>query len=369
VHVNGLSLSKTGLMRWSPHPVSGTWQGVFFLKGIIMQNVTLIGIDLGKDSFHVHCQDEKGHALLRKKFSRTQRMHFLASCKAATVMMESCGGAHFMGRRIADLSHEAKLISPHFVRPFVKSNKNDFVDAEAICEAASRPSMRFVTPRTEAQQAMSALHRVRDSLIRQRVKTTNQMHAFLLEFGVSLPRGIALIRRLTVVLEENDFPPYLVRVLNRLHSQYVYLSWEIDEIDNELKTHLTEDETAQRLLSIPGVGPVTASLLATRQGDGKNYASSRDFAASPWRVPRQYSTGGKMPLMGISKRGNKNLRRLLVQCARVFMQRLEHNPGRLSEWVKKQLASHHSNVVACALANKLARIVWAVTAHQAAFSK
>ncbi|AYN26348.1 IS110 family transposase [Buttiauxella sp. 3AFRM03] len=334
-----------------------------------MQNVALIGIDLGKHSFHIHCQDKQGNPLLRKKFSRTQLIHFLATCTPSTVAFESCAGAHFMARTIGKLGHQVKLISPQFVRPFVKSNKNDFIDAEAICEAASRPSMRFVTPRTEDQQAMAALHRVRDSLIRERVKTTNQIHAFLLEFGVSLPRGITVIRRLAAVLEENDFPAYLARLLNRLHSHYVYLSGEIGEVDKELKNHLAEDETAQRLLTIPGVGPVTASLLATRQGDGKNYASSRDFAASTVRVPRQYSTGGKTTLMGISKRGDKNLRRLLVQCARVFMQRLEHNPGRLAEWVKRQLASHHSNVVACALANKLARIVWAVTAHQAVFSK
>lgn len=334
-----------------------------------MQNVTLIGIDLGKHSFHIHCQDKQGNPLLRKKFSRSQLMHFLGSCQVATVVMESCAGAHFMARSVTQLGHQVKLIAPQFVRPFVKSNKNDFIDAEAICEAASRPSMRFVTPRTEDQQAMSALHRIRDSLIRQRVKTTNQMHAFLLEFGVSLPRGSAVIRRLATVLEDNDFPPYLARVLTRLHAHYLYLSEQIEEVDTELKTHLAEDETAQRLLTIPGVGPVTASLLATRLGDGKNYASSRDFAASTGLVPRQYSTGGKATLMGISKRGDKDLRRLLVQCARAFMQRLEHNPGRLAEWVKKQLASHHSNVVACGLANKLARIAWAVTAHQAVFSK
>ncbi|VEA72823.1 Transposase IS116/IS110/IS902 family [Serratia rubidaea] len=285
------------------------------------------------------------------------------------MVMESCGGAHFMARRVADFGHKAKLISSQFVRPFAKSNKNDFVDAEAICEAVSRPSMRFVTPRTEDQQAMAALHRVRDSLIRERVKTTNQMHVFLLESGVSLPRGVAVIRRLAAVLEENHIPTYLTRLLNRLHSHYVYLSGEIEELDKGLKNHLAEDATAQRLLTIPGVGPMTASLLATRLGDGKNYASSRAFAASTGLVPRQYSTGGKSTLMGISKRGDRNLRRLLVQCARVFMQRLEHNPGRLAEWVKKQLASHHSNVVACGLANKLARIAWAVTAHQAVFSK
>ncbi|WP_145557678.1 IS110 family RNA-guided transposase, partial [Yersinia aldovae] len=161
-----------------------------------MQNVTLIGIDLGKNSFHIHCQEKHGNPLLRKKFSRTQLTQFLATCQPCIVAMESCAGAHFMTRHISQLGHQVKLISPQFVRPLVKSNKNDFIDAEAICEAASRPSMRFVTPRTEDQQAMSALHRVRDSLVRERVKTPHQMHAFLLEFGVSMPRGIAVIRRL-----------------------------------------------------------------------------------------------------------------------------------------------------------------------------
>lgn len=156
-----------------------------------MQNVALIGIDLGKHSFHIHCQDKSGNALLRKKL-----MQFLATCPSLVVVMEACAGAHFMARRISDIGHEAKLISPQFVRPFVKSNKNDFIDAEAICEAASRPSMRFVQPRTETQQAMRALHRVRESLIRDKVKTTNQIHGFLLEFGISLPTGDAAIKRL-----------------------------------------------------------------------------------------------------------------------------------------------------------------------------
>ncbi|WP_250216492.1 IS110 family transposase, partial [Escherichia coli] len=154
-----------------------------------MQNVALIGIDLGKHSFHIHCQDKSGNALLRKKFTRTKLMQFLVTCPSSVVVMEACAGAHFMARRISDIGHDVKLISPQFVRPFVKSNKNDFIDAEAICEAASRPSMRFVQPRTETQQAMRALHRVRESLIRDKVKTTNQIHAFLLEFGISLPTG------------------------------------------------------------------------------------------------------------------------------------------------------------------------------------
>ena len=320
-----------------------------------MQNVALIGIDLGKHSFHIHCQDKSGNALLRKKFTRTKLMQFLATCPSSVVVMEACAGAHFMARRISDIGHEAKLISPQFVRPFVKSNKNDFIDAEAICEAASRPSMRFVQPRTETQQAMRALHRVRESLIRDKVKTTNQIHGFLLEFGISLPTGDAAIKRLSLLLAEHEVPEYLSRLLMKLHAHYLYLIEQITELESELNQSIKADATAQRIMTIPGVGPMTASLLSSQLGDGKQFSCSRDF---------EYSTGGKSTLLGISKRGNKNLRRLLVQCARSFMMRLEHQQGRLAEWVRKQLDNKHSNIVACALANKLARIAWAITALQ-----
>lgn len=329
-----------------------------------MQNVALIGIDLGKHSFHIHCQDKSGNALLRKKFTRTKLMQFLVTCPSSVVVMEACAGAHFMARRISDIGHDVKLISPQFVRPFVKSNKNDFIDAEAICEAASRPSMRFVQPRTENQQAMRALHRVRESLIRDKVKTTNQIHAFLLEFGISLPTGDAVIKRLSLVLAEHEIPEYLSRLLMKLHAHYLYLIEQITELESELNQSIKADATAQRIMTIPGVGPITASLLSSQLGDGKQFSCSRDFAASTGLVPRQYSTGGKSTLLGISKRGDKNLRRLLVQCARSFMMRLEHQQGRLAEWVRKQLDNKHSNIVACALANKLARIAWAITVLQ-----
>lgn len=328
-----------------------------------MENVALIGIDLGKHSFHLHCQDKSGKALQRKKFTRTNLMQFLATCPSTVVVMEACAGAHFMARRISDIGHEAKLISPQFVRPFVKSNKNDFVDAEAICEAASRPSMRFVQPRTEVQQAMRALHRVRESLIRDKVKTTNQIHGFLLEFGISLPTGDTVIKRLSLVLVEHEIPEYLSRLLMKLHAHYLYLVEQITELESELNQSIKTDDAAQRIMTIPGVGPITASLLSSQLGDGKQFSCSRDFAASTGLVPRQYSTGGKSTLLGISKRGDKNLRRLLVQCARSFMMRLEHQQGRLVEWVREQLSKKHSNVVACALANKLARIAWAITTN------
>ncbi|NHB12413.1 IS110 family transposase, partial [Burkholderia cepacia] len=268
----------------------------------------------------------------------------------------------------AAFGHQVKLISPQFVRPFVKSNKSDFIDAEAICEAATRPSMRFVSPKTETQQSLSALHRVRESLIRDRTKATNQIHGFLLEFGISLPVGKAVIARLPAVLAEHPLPSRIVTTLERLHRHFKYLSEEITSIEKEITQQLAEDDLGQRLLSIPGVGPITASVLAAEMGDGKQYGCSRDFAASVGLVPRQYSTGGKANLLGISKRGDKNIRRLLVQCARAYMQRLEKQTGALADWVRAMLTRRHSNVVACALANKFARTAWALAAHHTTFN-
>jgi len=332
-----------------------------------MESVTLIGIDLGKHSFHVHGQDHRGKALLRKKFSRKQLIEFLANFPPCTIVMEACAGAHFMARQLAGFGHEAKLISPQFVRPFVKSNKNDFIDAEAICEAACRPSMRFVTPKNESQQTLSALHRVRESLVRDRVKASNQIHGFLLEFGISLPVGRAAIKRLPSVLAEEHLPARLMMVLERLQVHFKYLDEQITDIEKDLARQLAENDLGQRLMTVPGIGPITASVLAAEVGDAKHYRCGRDFAAAVGLVPRQHSTGGRNNLLGISKRGDKDLRRLLVQCARAYMQQLERQRGRLAEWVRSMLTRRHSNVVACALANKLARTAWAIAAHHTEF--
>lgn len=329
-----------------------------------MSDVTLIGIDLGKHSFHLHGQDKAGHMVFRKKLTRSQMFTLLGNFPSCTVVMEACAGAHWVARRVTALGHQAKPISPQFVKPFVQGNKNDFSDAQAICEAASRPSMRFVSPRTETQQTISALHRVREALVRDRTATINQIHGFLLEFGISLPKGPAIIKRLPAVLAEHEaaLPPRLVGILERLRAHFKYLSEQIAEFERELAQQLSEDDMSSRLLEIPGVGPITASVLATELGDAKQFGSARQFAASVGLVPRQYSTGGKPTLLGISKRGDKNLRRLLVQCARAIMQRIERRNDVLGQWVRAMLLRRHSNVVACALANKLARIAWAILA-------
>ena len=228
--------------------------------------------------------------------------------------------------------------------------------------------MRFVSPKTEAQQTLSVLHRQRESLVRDRTKTVNQMHGFLLEFGVSLPRGLAIMKRLPVILTEHELPTRLMTLLDRLREHFNYLDAQIKNLDKDLARQLADDDLGSRLLSMPCVGPITASLLAVEMGDGKQYASSRDFAASIGLVPRQYSTGGKANLLGISKRGDKNLRRLLVQCAQVYLQQLKSQHGALADWVRSLLIRRHSNVVACALANKLARIAWAISAGHGIFN-
>ncbi len=194
---------------------------------------------------------------------------------------------------------------------------------------------------------MRALHRVRESLVQDKVKTTNQMHAFLLEFGISVPRGAAVISRLSTILEDNSLPLYLSQLLLKLQQHYHYLVEQIKDLESQLKRKLDEDEVGQRLLSIPCVGTLTASTISTEIGDG-----------------RQYSTGGRTTLLGISKRGNKKIRTLLVQCARVFIQKLEHQSGKLADWVRDLLCRKSNFVVTCALANKLARIAWALTARQ-----
>ena len=329
-----------------------------------MNTVRLIGIDLGKHWFHLHGQDALGRMLFRKKLSRSQMLTMLANTPACRIVMEACAGAHWIARRLSAMGHDAKLISPQFVKPFVQGNKNDFADAQAICEAASRPSMRFVSPRNESQQTISATHRVREALVRDRTATTNQIHAFLLEFGISLPKGPAIIKRLPALLAERQaaLPPRLITLIERLRAHVKYLDEQIKSVERELTQQLAEDERSQRLLEIPGVGPITASVLAVELGDAQQFANARQFAASIGLVPRQYSTGGKPTLLGISKRGDKNLRRLLVQGARVIMQRIRDRTDALGEWTRNMLCRRHSNVVACALANKMARIAWAILA-------
>lgn len=328
-----------------------------------MNHVALIGIDLGKHLFHLHAQARTGRMVFRKKLTRRQILTQLSNFPPCTVVREACAGAHWIARQVARFGHQAKLIAPHFVKPFRQGNKTDFADAQAIFEAAARPSMRFVSPRTDAQQPVSALHRVREALVRDRTGTINQIHGFLLEFGISRPQGPAILKRLPAILaQQTDLPPRLIALLERLHAHVQYLDDHIRQLERELAHQLHEEARSRRLLAIPGIGPITASALATELGAARQFASARHCAASLGLTPRQHSTGGKPTLVGISKRGDKNVRRLLVQCARALRQGIYRRTDALGRWVPALLARRHSNVVACALANKLARIAWALLA-------
>jgi len=340
---------------------------VLFDAEAIMEEVVMVGIDLGKHVFHIHCQDRSGKALLRKKMSRAQLFEFFATLPPCSVAMEAGAGSHCLSRQLRSLGHTPKLIAPHFVRPFVKSNKNDSIDAEAICEAASRPSMRFVTPKSEDQQILSALQRLRESLIAERVRIINQLHAFLLEAGVATSRGPQTVKRLPVLIETHHFSPGFTLIFEQLATRFESANAEIGLIEKELTRRLNNDEAGQRLLSIPGIGPITACALVCAIGDGKQFNCGRDFAASVGLIPRQHSTGGVTNLLGVSKRGNKSVRTLLVLCARFYIFRLSKEKGPLADWVRTLATRRHPNVVACALANKYARIAWAVVAGQGQF--
>lgn len=324
------------------------------------QNLALTSLDLGKNCFHFYGQDSRGQHLFRSKISRSKVFSYIAQLPPCTLAMEACGGAHFMARFAASCGHQPKLIAAQHVRPYVKSNKNDYTDAEAIGEAASRSAMRFVAIKSEAQQALSMLNMTRDAFIRDRTATVNRIHAFLLEWGISLVPTFKSIRELPETLETLRAPGSVIRLFEQFHAHFNYLDERIKALTKELEGQVAEDDLATRLMTIPCIGPITSSALAAELGDGKQFKRGRDYSASIGLVPKQLTTGGKPRLLGISKRGDRNQRRLLVQCSHTFINHLDRQSGRLADWVRVLLTRHHPNVVVCALANRLARIAWAI---------
>ena len=333
-----------------------------------MNTVTLLDIDIGKNTFHLHGQDARGNQLLRKKLNRSQLLPYLAQLPNCKVAMESCGGSQWLARQIEGLGHRVQLIAAQHVKAYVTGNKNDYIDAEAICEAASRPRTRSVPVKTLEQQILSTEHKLRKSWMDNRTRIINQVHGFLLEFGIIFPVGHAALEQVPTLMERHELPIRLRNAVERMLLDIQRLTRDIKAIDVEIKQQLSEDAAGMRLLSIPGIGPLTASALVADVGDASTYKSSRDFAASLGLVPRQYSTGGKTNLLGISKRGDKYLRCLLVQGAHALMIRIDKRNDTLGAWVRNLLARKPRNKVACALANKMARIVWAVLARGGSYN-
>jgi transposase len=325
--------------------------------------VKVMGIDIGKSAFHVIGLDQNGNIVLRKRFSRTQLLNHTANMPACLIGLEACCGAHHLGRSLMTQGHEVRLMPGQYVRPYVKTNKNDFLDAEGIAEAVQRPRMRFVPIKSDEQLDLQALHRVRNRLICQRAAVINQIRGFLLERGIAIRQGQAPLRNvLPSLLEDANtaLSPMMRRLLQDLKDQWTELEDKAKTIDHQIGAAVRENPGCQRLVTIPGVGPITATAMVASIGNGAAFKQGRSFAAWLGLVPRQHSTGGKTKLLGIGKRENGYLRRMFIMGAQSMMMHMRDSTPPYLEWMKKLAQRAHHNVVVVALANKIARTAWAV---------
>jgi transposase len=327
------------------------------------QELSTVAIDLAKKVFHLVGADTTGKILWRKRLSRNALMPFIAQLPPVLIGMEACGGAHYWGRRFREHGHEVKLMAPQFVKPFVKSNKNDMRDAEAIAEAVTRPTMRFVPVKDVAQQDIQALHRIRERLIGERTALVNEVHGLMNEYGIVIPKGVPKFRQAVVdklESEKDKLTPLSQELFWKLLEEFAALEQQIafyqEKLDSLAKTH----PECQRLMTIPGVGPITATALIAAVGDVEVFKNGRQFAAWLGLVPRQHSTGGQTRLLGISKRGDSYLRKLLIHGARATLRFAGLKTDGRSRWIQGLLERRGWNRTAVAVANKNARIVWAL---------
>lgn len=332
-----------------------------------MDKVTTIGLDLAKTVFHVIGTDARGKTVHKKMLKRTQVLAYFAQLPSCLVGMEACASAHYWARVLCSLGHQVKLISPQHVKPYVQGNKNDYNDALAIAEAVMRPRMRFVPVKTTAQQDVQALIRLRQRCIGDRTALCNQLRGLLAEYGLVFPKGIARLRdSLPVILEdaENGLSELFRRLLAQGYQQWQELDVHIKAYDQELQRYSQQDDACRRLQTIPGFGPIVASVFYSAVGSGNGYRRGRDVSASLGLVPRQHSSGGKEVLLGISKRGDRYLRSLLAHGARSVVTRAKHKTDPLSTWINRLVATRGFNKTVVALANKMARMGWAILANK-----
>jgi transposase len=327
-----------------------------------MEQVTTIGLDIAKHVFQVHGADAAGHVVFRKRVTRTKLLGFLAAQPPCIVAMEACAGAHYWARQIGKLGHEVRLIPPAYVKPFVKRQKNDAADAEAICEAAQRPSMRFVPVKTEEQQANAIVFRARDLLVRQRTQCVNALRGHLLEFGYVFPQGISHVATLVGLVEDpqSSVPESARIILKLLVDTFTALDGQIAALDSEINRRSKADPTARRLMTIPGVGPIVSTAITALVPAAEGFRAGRDFAAWLGLTPVQRSTGGKQKLGAVSKRGERTIRRLLIIGASAVVRQASRRGAPKGSWLARMLARKPKMLVTVALANKTARIVWAL---------
>lgn len=333
-----------------------------------MSEVTTIGLDIAKNVFHAHGADERGRVVFSKRISRGKLLEFFAAQPSCMVALEACGGAHHWARQLIQLGHQVRLIPPSYVKPFVKRHKNDAVDAEAICEAAQRPSMRFVAVKGEEQQAAGLVFRTRDLLVKQRTQLINAIRGHLSEYGWVAPKGPSHVAILADLLEEEEMASTLPDAARSMLRVMLDLLGQLDErikdLDKEIGRRAREDAVSRRLMTIPGIGPIGATAIAALAPPAETFAKGRDFAAWLGLTPLQKSTGGKQRLGATSKMGERTLRRLLIiGCSAVVLQASKRGAPKGS-WLEQMLARKPRMLVTVALANKTARIVWALLVKQ-----
>lgn len=333
--------------------------------------INAVGIDLAKSVVQIHSVDEHGKKVLNKQFKRDQVMPFFANMLPCLIGMEACGSAHHWARKLASLGHTVRLMAPQFVKPYVKGNKSDAADAEAICEAVTRPNMRFVEIKSVEQQAVLSLHRVRQGFVKARTAQGNQIRGLMAEFGLIIPKGLsAICKRVPELIEDatNELNGSMRQLIQSLVEHLKELDRQVTELERQIKVWHRGSAASCKLEKIPGIGPITASALSASVGDARTFSSGRQLAAWLGLVPKQHSTGGKPTLLGISKRGDSYLRTLLIHGARsvIIAARKKNNTG---QWLDAVLLRRNANVAAVALANKNARIVWALLAHGRQFSE
>lgn len=330
--------------------------------------IAVLGNDLGKNSCGIVGLDDRGAVVLRRRMRREGIIELAAKRKPCVVGMEACCGAHHLGRVLRAQGHEVRLMSPEYVRPYVKSQKNDDRDAEAIAEAATRPTMRFVELKSETRLDMQTLHRARDRLVGERTALINQPRAILLERGITVAQGRRrLERHLAGMDAQGDLSERMRLLIEDMRVRWAELERRIVEFDKELAEWARNDEAARRLTTIPGIGVLNATALIAAIGHGESFTRGRDLAAWLGLVPRQITTGGKPRLLGIGKRGDKHLRKLLIHGARAALPTLLESPTPLGAWLRGLMARMHKNAAVVALANKLARMAWAVLRHDDTF--
>jgi transposase len=327
--------------------------------------IKVIGLDIGKTWFHLVGCNRAGKPVARQKYNRVQLMHFLSNTPPCLIGMEACPGSQHLARAMQRLGHEARRIAPKFIKAYLKSQKNDFNDAEAIAEAVSRPTMRFVAVKSNEQLDVQALHRLRDRLVRQRTAMINQIRAFLIEYGLPVKEGRAALQRdLPRILEnaDNGLSDRMRQLVSRMREHWKSLDESIDQCTRDLEILARRSDLCRRLETVPGIGPLGASALVAAVGNGAAFARGRDLAAWLGLVPRQNSTGGKTMLSSMTKRGNPYVRKLLIHGARSLVRHLNREHHELGLWITQLEQRSHKNVVAVAVANKIARIAWAVLA-------